>query len=41
MCLGLHRKIEDGGMTPVERERRRRLWWTVYSFERFVLGVDC
>ncbi|KAL1861096.1 hypothetical protein Plec18170_001611 [Paecilomyces lecythidis] len=34
-CLGLHRKIPgDSAMSPVEREHRTRLWWTVYVFDR-------
>ncbi|KFA77542.1 hypothetical protein S40288_08693 [Stachybotrys chartarum IBT 40288] len=34
-CLGLHRNIPGGStLSPVEREHRTRLWWTVYIFDR-------
>lgn len=33
--LGLHRSIDKCvNLTPVEREHRIRLWWTVYIFDR-------
>ncbi|KAH7322457.1 fungal-specific transcription factor domain-containing protein [Stachybotrys elegans] len=33
--LGLHRaNPADSAMSPMEREHRVRLWWTVYVFER-------
>ena len=33
--LGLHRSIDKCvSLTPVEREHRIRLWWTVYIFDR-------
>lgn len=34
-CLGLHRSIPDTSiLSPIEREHRIRLWWTVYIFDR-------
>lgn len=34
-CLGLHRRIPDTSiLSPIEREHRIRLWWTVYIFDR-------
>lgn len=34
-CLGLHRSVpESSNMSPIEREHRVRLWWTVYVFDR-------
>ncbi|RKL43114.1 hypothetical protein BFJ72_g4527 [Fusarium proliferatum] len=34
-ALGLHRKLPaSSSLTPLEREHRRRLWWTVYIFDR-------
>jgi proline utilization trans-activator len=33
--LGLHRTIPpSSSLTPLDREHRRRLWWTVYIFDR-------
>lgn len=35
ITLGLHRNITyDPNMSPVEIENRRRVWWTVYTFDR-------
>lgn len=34
-CLGLHRSLpEDSKLSPIDREHRVRLWWTVYIFDR-------
>ncbi|KPM46543.1 hypothetical protein AK830_g67 [Neonectria ditissima] len=34
-CLGLHRSIPASSiLSPIEREHRIRLWWTVYIFDR-------
>ncbi|KAK7418126.1 hypothetical protein QQX98_004101 [Neonectria punicea] len=34
-CLGLHRSLPDTSiLSPIEREHRTRLWWTVYIFDR-------
>ncbi|KAJ5740675.1 hypothetical protein N7493_000547 [Penicillium malachiteum] len=33
--LGLHRTLPtDSLLTPVEREHRKRLWWTLYTLDR-------
>lgn len=33
--LGLHRNdMYDRRLNPVERERRHRIWWTIYTFDR-------
>ncbi|KAI1489121.1 fungal-specific transcription factor domain-containing protein [Biscogniauxia mediterranea] len=35
VTLGLHRNISyDPSISPVEIENRRRVWWTVYAFDR-------
>ncbi|KAF2136657.1 uncharacterized protein K452DRAFT_302600 [Aplosporella prunicola CBS 121167] len=35
LTLGLHRNITfDSSTSPVEIENRRRVWWTVYTFDR-------
>lgn len=34
-CLGLHRSHpQTSSLSPIEREHRIRLWWTVYIFDR-------
>jgi proline utilization trans-activator len=34
-CLGLHRALPNASvLSPMEREHRVRLWWTVYVFDR-------
>lgn len=40
-ATGLHRKEGPGGQLPsefgtLEREMRKRLWWTLFAFERFL-----
>ena len=34
ISLGIHRDGATGGFDPIERELRRRVWWTLYSFEQ-------
>ncbi|KAI1338218.1 fungal-specific transcription factor domain-containing protein [Xylariaceae sp. FL0016] len=35
VTLGLHRNITyDNSISPAEIENRRRVWWTVYTFDR-------
>ncbi|ETS84123.1 hypothetical protein PFICI_02148 [Pestalotiopsis fici W106-1] len=35
VSIGLHRNITyEPGISPAEIENRRRVWWTVYTFER-------
>lgn len=36
ISLGLHQEVADSDMGPVEREARRRLWWSVYSMDRII-----
>lgn len=33
LIMGLHRKVTDSKMTPIEKEKRRRVWWTAYVME--------
>lgn len=35
ISLGLHQEVADD-MGPIEREARRRLWWSVYSMDRII-----
>ncbi|EXA46422.1 hypothetical protein FOVG_07138 [Fusarium oxysporum f. sp. pisi HDV247] len=34
MALGLHRELPAQHASPFEHEHRRRVWWTVYAFDR-------
>ncbi|KAK7209495.1 hypothetical protein V2G26_016673 [Clonostachys chloroleuca] len=34
MTLGLHRELPAQLASPFEHEHRRRVWWTVYAFDR-------
>lgn len=35
LTLGLHRSVPaSSAISPVERENRRRIWWTLYHFDR-------
>lgn len=36
ISLGLHQEVDDPGMDIVEREHRRRVWWSVYSMDRIL-----
>ncbi len=37
VAIGLHRNGVHGNCSPLERELRRRIWWTLYAFER----IEC
>lgn len=39
LALNLHRESDDGQLDDREREARRRLWWTIYSLERWPIPV--
>jgi proline utilization trans-activator len=44
MALGMHREGTSGGFDALEREVRKRVWWTVYIFEAnqcAILGRPC
>jgi proline utilization trans-activator len=34
LALGMHREGATGGFDSIEREVRRRVWWTLYIFEQ-------
>jgi hypothetical protein len=34
IALGMHREGATGGFDPVEKQVRRRVWWTLYMFEQ-------
>ena len=34
VSLGMHREGATGGFDSIEREVRRRVWWTMYMFEK-------
>jgi proline utilization trans-activator len=36
ISLGLHQEVDDPEMDVVEREHRRRVWWSVYSMDRII-----
>jgi hypothetical protein len=36
VALGMHRDGENGNFDPFERNTRRLVWWTLYSFEQFI-----
>ncbi|KAK5461123.1 Transcriptional activator [Exophiala xenobiotica] len=36
ISLGLHQEVDDPMMDLVEREHRRRVWWSVYSMDRII-----
>jgi len=36
ISLGLHQEVDDPGMDIIEREHRRRVWWSVYSMDRII-----
>lgn len=35
ISLGLHQEVSDQAISPIERDRRRRAWWSVYSLDRY------
>jgi proline utilization trans-activator len=44
MALGMHREGTSGGFDQMEREVRKRVWWTAYMFEQnqcAILGRPC
>lgn len=44
MALGMHREGTSGGFDEMEREVRKRVWWTAYAFEQTqcaILGRPC
>lgn len=44
MALGMHREGTFGGFDEIEREIRKRVWWTAYMFEQnqcAILGRPC
>ncbi|KAG9235094.1 fungal-specific transcription factor domain-containing protein [Amylocarpus encephaloides] len=44
MALGMHREGTSGGFGDLDREIRKRVWWTAYSFEQSqcaILGRPC
>jgi len=44
MALGMHRDGTSGGFDEMEREVRKRVWWTAYTFEQnqcAILGRPC
>lgn len=34
ISMGMHREGARGGFSPIVRELRRRVWWTMYTFEK-------
>ncbi|KAH8810817.1 fungal-specific transcription factor domain-containing protein [Xylogone sp. PMI_703] len=34
MSLGMHREGATGGFDSIEKEVRKRVWWTIYTFEK-------
>lgn len=36
ISLGLHQVLYDANTPPIEREHRRRVWWSTYSLERLL-----
>lgn len=36
ISLGLHEEVSDPTIDNIEREHRRRLWWSVYSMDRIL-----
>ena len=35
ISLGLHQEVSDASIDHIEREHRRRVWWSVYSMDRY------
>lgn len=40
ISLGLHQEVSCSGISDVDRDRRRRAWWSVYSLDRCVSQPD-
>ncbi|OTB04546.1 hypothetical protein M426DRAFT_152422 [Hypoxylon sp. CI-4A] len=36
IALGMHRESASGLFEPIERQLRKLVWWTMYSFEQFL-----
>lgn len=36
ILLGLHQEVSDDSLDDQDREHRRRLWWSVYSLDRYL-----
>ncbi|KAI1104816.1 hypothetical protein F4804DRAFT_172953 [Jackrogersella minutella] len=36
IALGMHRESSSGLFEPVERQLRKRVWWTLYGYEQFL-----
>ena len=39
ISLGLHQEVIDPTLNEMTREHRRRLWWSVYSMDRFSIST--
>lgn len=39
MTLGMHRDATNLGFDPIERNTRRQVWWSIYSFERILCSI--
>lgn len=40
LILGLHQETDDPSILEHEKEMRRRLWWAIYSLERYALECN-
>ncbi|OJJ40046.1 hypothetical protein ASPWEDRAFT_33383 [Aspergillus wentii DTO 134E9] len=36
ISLGLHQEVSDPDISDIDRDRRRRAWWSVYSLDRIL-----
>lgn len=36
ISLGLHQEVSDPEISNLDRDRRRRAWWSVYSLDRLL-----
>lgn len=39
LSLGMHREGATGGFDSIEKELRRRIWWTLYVFEQNLCAI--
>jgi hypothetical protein len=40
LTMGLHRSLPtEAAFTAIERERRRRVWWTLYTLDRLYSSI--
>ncbi|KAF1934122.1 uncharacterized protein M421DRAFT_276 [Didymella exigua CBS 183.55] len=37
--MGMHRDVTNMEFDPIERNIRRQVWWSIYSFERIVCSI--